>query len=69
VHAVAINLAGADPADPAVKDLVGVFRQFDPLQLGLAALVEQADLHLGGVGGEQGEIDALAIPAGAARVG
>ncbi len=45
-----------------MPDLVGVFRQLDPLQLRLAFVVEEAELDLGGVGGEQGEVDAEPVP-------
>ena len=62
VHAKAIDLARPDIGQPAVEELVGIFRQDDPFGLALAARIKQADLDLGGVGREQREIDALAIP-------
>jgi hypothetical protein len=40
-----------------VPDLVGEFRQFDALDLALAAVIEQAQLDLGRIGGEEREID------------
>ncbi|MNW13164.1 hypothetical protein D3C71_2110330 [compost metagenome] len=46
-------------------DLVSVFGQFDALEFLFAGGVEQAQLDLGGVGREQGEVDAQAIPVGA----
>jgi len=48
-----------------VPDLVGIFGQFDALDLPLALGIEQAQLDLAGVRREQGEIGALAIPGGA----
>ncbi len=63
VDAVAVELAGADIGHIAVEDLVGIFGQRDPLDLLLAVVVEQAELDLGGVGGEDREIGALAVPA------
>jgi hypothetical protein len=46
-----------------VEDLIGVFGQLDPRDLLVARAVEEADLHTPGVGGEEREIGALAIPA------
>ena len=68
VDAVAVELAGADVGHIAVEDLVGIFGQRDPLDFLAAVLVEQAELDLGGVGGEDREIGPLAVPGGAARV-
>src|SRR5262249_31989820 len=48
-------------------DLVGEFGQLDALELALAVDVEQAELDLAGMGGEQREIDADAVPGGAER--
>jgi hypothetical protein len=70
VDAVAIERAGLDAGNVAVENLVGIFRQFEPV--GLALAVEQAHLNLGGVGGKQREIGpligTLAAPAGSQRV-
>ena len=52
-----------------MPDLVGALAQLDALQLVAAAGVEQAQLDLLGVLGEQREVDALAVPGGAARIG
>ena len=49
VDAVAIMRPGTEIGNEAVKDLVGIFRQFDA---GFAVAVEQTDLDLGRVGGE-----------------
>ena len=46
----------------AVEDLVGIFGQLDPFELGLALVVEQAQLDLGGVGREECEVDARPVP-------
>ena len=65
VHAVAVDLPGVGVGQVAVPDLVGVFGQFDTLQFTLALGVEQAELHLGGMGGKQREVDPQAVPGGA----
>jgi hypothetical protein len=52
-----------------VEDLVGIFRQRDPLELPLPGIVEQAKLDLGGIGRKQREIDAEPGPGGAQRIG
>ena len=69
VDAVAVDGAGPDLGQVAVPDLVGVFGQLDALDLLVAGAVEQADLDLGGVGREEREIGALAVPGRAAREG
>ena len=69
MHAIAVDRAGPRIGQVAVPDLVGVFGQLDALDLALACGVEQADLDFGGVGREQREIDALAVPGGAERIG
>ena len=66
----AVDAETVDGARPrfrqiAVPDLVGIFGQFDPLALGDAVIVEQAEFDLGGVGREDGEVDAETIPCGA----
>jgi hypothetical protein len=47
-----------------VEDLIGVFGQGDAFQLRRAGLVKQADLDLGCICGEQGEVGAFAVPSG-----
>ena len=69
VDAVAIEGAGPDLGQVPVEDLVGVFGQLDPRDLLVAGAVEEADLDFGGVGGEEREIGALAVPARPAREG
>jgi hypothetical protein len=51
-----------------VPDFIGVFRQFDAGGFGFAGGIEQADFDLGGIGGKQGEVDAMAVPMGAERM-
>jgi hypothetical protein len=62
VHAVAVDRARARIGQVAVPDLVGEFRQLDPVDLRLARIVEEAELHLGGVRGEEREVHARARP-------
>src|SRR6185503_2551042 len=69
VHAIAVYGIGPEPGEIAMPDLVGKFRQLDAFDLRRAGAVEQAKLDLGCVGGEQREVDAFAVPDGAARVG
>ncbi|MNM24079.1 hypothetical protein D3C81_345030 [compost metagenome] len=65
IYPIAIDQARVRVRQVAMVDLVGVFGQFDALDLVFAAGVEQAQFDLGGVGREQGEVDAQAIPVGA----
>ena len=69
MHAVAVDRAGARVRQVAVPDFVGVLGQADAFDLALAAGVEQAELDLGRVGGEQGEVDPQPVPRGAKRIG
>ena len=69
VHAVAVDRARPCIGQVTVPDLVGVLRQGDALDLAPAALLEQAELDLGGVGREQGKVDAQTVPGGAERIG
>src|SRR5262249_8849244 len=48
--------------DIYVPDLVGVFRQLQPFELGLSLRVEQAYFYLGGVGGKEREVGSFAVP-------
>lgn len=50
MDAVAVDGAGAGRGQIAVPDFVGIFGEFDPLQFGFAAVVEQAEFDLGGMG-------------------
>jgi len=65
VHPVAIDQAGVSVGEVAMVDLIGVFGQLYALDFLLAGGVEQAQLDLGGVGREEGEVDPKAIPGGA----
>src|SRR5690606_13596030 len=62
MNPVAVHLPRASLRQIAMEDLVGVFRQLDPLDLPLSVDVEKAELDLRGVCGEQGEIYAAPIP-------
>ncbi len=62
MHSIAVDGAGAHIDQVAVPDLVGVLGQLDALDLGLTVGVEQAQLDLGGIGGEQREVRALPVP-------
>ncbi len=62
VDPVAVDGAGPRLGQEAVPDLVGVFRQDDAGELGLAAVVEDAQFDLCRVGGEQREIHAQPRP-------
>ena len=70
VNAIAVELAGLHVGQIGVPDLVGVLRKgmrwLSCLRVGG---VEQAQLDLGGVFGEQGEVDAGPIPGRAQWIG
>jgi hypothetical protein len=68
VDAIAVERAGPDVGQVAVPDLVGELGQRDPLELLLAAGVEEADLDLRRVRREEREVDALAVPRRSARI-
>ena len=67
IDAVAIEGAGRDAGDIAVKHLIGIFRQFEAVRFMFA--VEQADFHPGGVGRKHGKVGAFAAPVRAQRIG
>src|SRR5690606_28756730 len=69
VDAVAVERAGPNVGQVAVPDLVGMLRQRHAVGLALAGRVEQAQLDTAGMGREQGEVDAVAVPGGAERIG
>jgi hypothetical protein len=52
-----------------VPDLVGEFRQLDPFDLHLPGVVEETELDLGGMGGEEREVHAQPVPVRAEREG
>src|SRR5712671_3415294 len=68
MHAIAIELVGPHLRQIAVPYLVGVIGEFDARLLVLPGPVEQAQLDLFGMGREQREIDALAVPRRAERI-
>jgi hypothetical protein len=68
VHPIAVAGAGTRIRQEAVPDLIGIFRQLHPADFLLAPLVEEAQLDLGGVGGEQGKVHAEPGPHGAEGV-
>jgi hypothetical protein len=52
MDAIAVHRARANIRKIPMPDLIGVLRQFDPLQLLLSVFVENADFYLGGMGRE-----------------
>jgi hypothetical protein len=65
VDPIAVALAGTDPGEVDVPDQIRLLRNADPGQLVIAfGTFEKAELDTGGVLGEQGEVDALAVPRG-----
>ena len=69
VRAQAVELAGAEVGKVAVPDLVGELRQRDAVGLAPALGVEEAELDPRGMGGEDRDVDAGAVPGGAERKG
>ncbi len=69
VHPVGVHRVGAEIAQVAVPHLVGELGQLDAVELAPARLVEQAQLHPGGVRGEEREVDPEPVPGGAQGVG
>lgn len=69
MDAVAVDGAGTGRGQIAVPDFVCVFRELDPFQFGLAAIVKQAELDFRCVGRKQREIHAEAVPGGTERKG
>ncbi len=69
VHAVTINRVRADIGEIAVPNLIGIFGEFDAIELLSSGLIKDADLDFGGVRGKDREVGALAVPGSAARVG
>ena len=63
VHAVAVELAGLHVGQVGVPDEVGLLGHADACRLArVLPRVEQAELHRGRVLGEEGEVDAQAVP-------
>ncbi len=69
INTVAVDQPRVSVGQIAVVDLVGVFRKLDTLQLHFTGRIEQAEFDFGGVGREQGEVDAQTVPAGTERKG
>lgn len=65
VGTVAVDQARFHAGQVAVPDFIGALRQWQARQLLAAGGVEQAEIDAGGVGREDGEIDAQAVPLGA----
>ena len=68
VDAEAVELSGLHVREIAVEHLIGIFGKLDPVRLLGAGRVEEAQLDLGGVGREQGEIGAPTVPERSARM-
>jgi hypothetical protein len=62
VNAIAVDLAGADAANPAMKDLVGIFGQLYPSDLFAALGIEEAEFNLCCMSGEEREVHPLPSP-------
>ena len=62
VDPVTVALSGNDIVEIAVPDILGAFGQRDAFDLAAALSVEQAQLDLLRMGGEQREVGAPAIP-------
>ena len=67
VRAQPVELAGPQVGEVAVPDLVGELRQRDAVGLAPALGVEEAELDPGGVGREDRDVHAGAVPGGAER--
>src|SRR5258708_35762016 len=63
VNAIAVKLARRNVVEIAVPDVLAALRQFDAFELAATLAVEQAQLHLFGVGRKQRKAGAPAIPA------
>jgi hypothetical protein len=68
VHPVTVELPRPDVGKISVPHILGALRQCDARLLAPAVAVEQAQLDLLGIGGEQCEIGTPAIPRGAEPV-
>src|SRR6202034_4871057 len=63
VNAIAVKLAGRDVIQIAMPDVFGALGQFDALDLAPALAVEQTELDLLRIGGEQREVGPASVPA------
>ena len=68
MHAIAVQQARTRLRQIRVPDLIGTLAQLDPLQLVLAAGIEQTQLHFVGAAGKNGEIDTFTVPRGATGI-
>src|SRR5665213_4060853 len=69
VNAVSVERAGPQTRQVAVPDFVGEFGQRVTRDLAPSARVEDAQVDALGVGGEEREVDAGAVPVRAERIG
>ncbi|MFT3847446.1 MAG: hypothetical protein QM739_01850 [Propionivibrio sp.] len=68
MHPVAVKQAVPFARQVAMPDEIGLLRHGDAFDLASAVQVEQAELDLGRVLGEEREIDALSVPRRAKRI-
>src|SRR6185437_7971149 len=66
VDAITVPGPGTNAGDESVKNLIGIFGQFEAMRL--AGAIEQADFDLARVGGEHCEIGTLAAPLRSQRI-
>src|SRR5690606_29475451 len=69
VNAIAVKLTRIDTIEIDVPDLLRAAGQGDTMDFAQPRRLEEAKLHAGGMGGEQGEVDTLAVPGRAQRKG
>ena len=62
VDAIAVDLAARDLGKVAVPDVVGAFGQRNAFELAAALAIEQTQLDLLGIGGEQREVRPATVP-------
>ena len=62
VDTVSVDHARAAGRQVTMPDFISVFRKLDAFEFGLAVLIEQAQFHFRGMGGEKREVDAETIP-------
>ena len=65
----AVERAGPDARDVAVKDFVGVFRQFEPVDFASVRSIEDADIDTRRMGGEDRKIGSIGVGRRAERIG
>ena len=67
MYSIAVEKSGTSLGQIGVPDIIGTLRHVDALDLAAALRVEQAQLDALGILGEEREVDAGAVPRGAAR--